>query len=357
MVDRSKLRDIEDEAAFGELAHFVFVEILGLETTVGLFEAIEIGGVVLLESADEGLHVELGAGLVLAEVSEADFNLVAELGGLLFGFGDAVFVAFGKLDLFLVASAAFGWPEKGAEGLGNPDPVDKTATFLAGFDFFDPFIGSFFVPIVGDRTSDDLNPKFFGGVGIELGERTSDTGKRVDLEIIEGFDWESFILDEAELGRVDNGVFVAAVDVVFVHFVNLDGRILGVNLTLNEALEDFGYPDVETDLAAGGNDFEAEVFLDAARVFEFFGVAQDAVEASKKLLGGELLFVVSARDFEHKENGVDIEDFEPVELLVIAIGKKTEDTDNRNPDVRLQNEMDKLRKHNNFIIAHCAKTR
>ena len=62
-------------------------------------------------------------------------------------------------------------------------------------------------------------------------------------------------------------MFRAVVDVVLAHFVDLDGGVLGVNLALDEALEDFGDPNIEADLAAGGDDFERKVFLDAAGVF------------------------------------------------------------------------------------------
>ena len=79
--------------------------------------------------------------------------------------------------------------------------------------------------------------------------------------------------------------------------MDLDGGILSVNLAFDEALEDFGDPDVEADLAACGDDFKAEVFLDAARAFQLGFVAEDAVEAGEELFGGELLFVVGAGDF------------------------------------------------------------
>ena len=61
---------------------------------------------------------------------------------------------------------------------------------------------------------------------------------------------------------------MAVIDVIFGDFVDLDGGVLGVNLALNERLKDFWYPNVEANLTFSGDDFEAEVFLDAARVFE-----------------------------------------------------------------------------------------
>jgi len=77
---------------------------------------------------------------------------------------------------------------------------------------------------------------------------------------------------------------------------------LSINLAFDEALKDFGYPDIEADLAASRNNLEAQVLLDAAGVFELSFVAQDAVETGKKLLGSELFFVVGARDLEHEQD-------------------------------------------------------
>ena len=94
-------------------------------------------------------------------------------------------------------------------------------------------------------------------------------------------------------------MFVAVVDVIFIAFVDLDGRVLGVNLTLDERLEDFWHPDIEANLSLGRDDFETEVFLNAARVFELVFVAQNAVEGGEKLLGGKFFFVVRAWDFQH----------------------------------------------------------
>ena len=68
-------------------------------------------------------------------------------------------------------------------------------------------------------------------------------------------------------------MFMAVVDVIFVAFVDLDGGVLRVDLTFDERLEDFWNPDVEADLTLGGDDFEAEVFLDTAGVSEFVFVA------------------------------------------------------------------------------------
>ena len=282
-----------------ELAHAVGVEVVKLETAAGEFEAVKVGGIELLEGADEGLHIEFGVGLVLTEVGEADFDFVAEFGGLFFGLGNAGFVALGEFGGLCFPAAAGGRAEEGAEGFDEPDPVEVAAweEFAAGFDLADPLVGGLLVPIVGDGTGEDLDPEFFRVVGIEFGEGAGDTGERVDFEGVEGFDGEGFVFGEGEFGGVDDGVLGAVVGVVLGHSVDLDGGILGVNLAFDEALEDFGNPDVEADLAAGGDDFKAEVFLDAARAFQLGFVAEDAVETGEELFGGEFLLVVGAGDF------------------------------------------------------------
>ena len=142
-----------------------------------------------------------------------------------------------------------------------------------------------------------MDPEFFPAVGVKFGEGAGDAGERVNFEGVEGFDGEGGVFGEGEFGGVDDGVFVAIVDVVFVAFVDLDGGVLGVDLAFDERLENFGHPDIEADLTFGGDDFEAEVFLDAAGGFEFVFVAQDAMEGGEELFGGEFFFVVGAGDF------------------------------------------------------------
>ena len=75
-------------------------------------------------------------------------------------------------------------------------------------------------------------------------------------------------------------------------------------------------------MAAGGDDFKAEVFLDAAGTFQLGFVAEDAVEAGEELFGGELFLVVGAGDFQHQENGIHVENLEAIELFVVAVGQK-----------------------------------
>lgn len=97
----------------GELAHAISIEVFVLEAAAGEFETIEVRGIILFESTNQSLHVELGVDLVLAEVGEADFDFVAELGGLFFGFGDTGFIAFGEFNLGgVAATTAGGWAEE-----------------------------------------------------------------------------------------------------------------------------------------------------------------------------------------------------------------------------------------------------
>ena len=206
------------------------------------------------------------------------------------------------------------------------------------------------MPIVRDGTSEDLDPEFLGIVGVEFGESASDAGEWVHLKGVEGFNGEGFVLGESEFGGIDYGVFSAVVGVIVGHGVDLDGGILGVNLALNEALEDFGNPDIEADLAAGGDNFEAEVFLDAAGASQFGFVAEDAVEAGEELLGGEFLLVVGAGDFQHQEDGIYVENLEAIEFFVVAVGQKGQDRDDRDPDVGESNELNNSGEHN-LIIA------
>ena len=94
-------------------------------------------------------------------------------------------------------------------------------------------------------------------------------------------------------------MFSTIVDIIFVHFKDLDGRVLGINLSLDETLEDFRNPDIEADLTLGRDNFKGKMFLDTARGAKFVFVAQDSVKRGEKLFRGELLFIVRSRDFEH----------------------------------------------------------
>lgn len=89
-------------------------------------------------------------------------------------------------------------------------------------------------------------------------------------------------------------------DIIFFDSVNLDGRVLRINLSFNKTLENFGDPNIEANLTASGNNLEAKMLLDAAGVAKFVAIAQNTVKAGKKLLGGELFFIVGTRNFEHQ---------------------------------------------------------
>ena len=73
------------------------------------------------------------------------------------------------------------------------------------------------------------------------------------------------------------------------------------------------------------------------------------MQTSKKLLGGEFLFIVRARDFEHQEDGIDVEHFEAVEFFVIAVAQKDKNGNNWNPNDWLNDELNNLRKHKYII--------
>ena len=55
--------------------------------------------------------------------------------------------------------------------------------------------------------------------------------------------------------------------VIFGNFFDLDARVLGVDLTFYEIAKDLWSPDIETDLAAGGDDFKGKMFLDTFGIF------------------------------------------------------------------------------------------
>ncbi len=87
----------------------------------------------MFKGPDEGLHIEFCGDFVGAEIGEADFDLVAELGCLFFGLGDSGFVAFGDFDLdgfsvggHFFAATGRGSP-KGGEDLDEPRKVDIDA--------------------------------------------------------------------------------------------------------------------------------------------------------------------------------------------------------------------------------------
>ena len=88
MINRGKFGNIENEAFVGELTEFVGFEVFSVKTATDGFEAIEVSGVILLEGTDQSLHIELGVNLAVTEVSEANFNLIPQFGGLGFGSGN-----------------------------------------------------------------------------------------------------------------------------------------------------------------------------------------------------------------------------------------------------------------------------
>lgn len=300
----------------------------------------------MFEGADESLHIEPGVGFVVAEIGETDFDFIAEFGGFFFGFFDLGFESVGKFDFGGgIIGATFGGTEKGPGDFGDPSPIyaEDFDGLVAGFNFLNPFVGGVFVPVVRDRTSKDLDPHFFGFVGVEFGEGAGNAGEGVDFEIFERADGEDFIFGKGDFGAVSDLMGGSSgIDVIFGNFFDLDARVLGVDLAFDKVTEDFRGPDIEADLATGGDDFEGEVFLGATGIFELFGVAEDAMEGGEKLFGGEFFFVVGAGDFEEENDGVDIEDFDLVEFFVVAVGEKAENSDDGNPDYRHKNKVDDI---------------
>ncbi|TWP27571.1 hypothetical protein EUA62_01265 [TM7 phylum sp. oral taxon 348] len=90
---------------------------------------------------------------------------------------------------------------------------------------------------------------------------------------------------------------IDAVSVVFLSRLDLDGRILGVDLPFDEVLQMLRGTDIETDLPSHTGDLKREVLLDAGGSVELLLVAEDTVQGSEELLGGELFLVVVSRDF------------------------------------------------------------
>ena len=112
------------------------------------------------------------------------------------------------------------------------------------------------MPIIRDGTGENLDPELFPALGVEFGEGAGDAGERVDFEVVKSFDGKSGVVGKGDFAGVSNGEFFAVINVIFVHFVDLNGGVLGVDLAFDEALEDFWHPDVEANLAAGGGDFK-----------------------------------------------------------------------------------------------------
>ena len=113
-------------------------------------------------------------------------------------------------------------------------------------------------------------------------------------------------------------IFFAAIDVIFVHAIDLHARILGVNLAFNEGLENFWHPDEEADLIASRGDFEGEMLLYTSAILEFSRITQNAVQRHKHLLSTELVLVVVLWNFEHQKHAIDIENLHAIELAVIT---------------------------------------
>ena len=84
-----------------ELALLVGIKRSFIEGSAGHLETVKVGRVELLESTNEGLHVELGVNFVFAYIDKANLDFVTKFGSLLFCFCDLSFGALGKLNFYL----------------------------------------------------------------------------------------------------------------------------------------------------------------------------------------------------------------------------------------------------------------
>ena len=109
MINRGKFRNIENEAFIGELTEFVGFEVFSVKTATDGFEAVEVGGVILLKSTDQSLHIELSINFTVTEVGKADFNLITEFGSLSFGSGNLRFNTFREFDGWFWTTRATAW--------------------------------------------------------------------------------------------------------------------------------------------------------------------------------------------------------------------------------------------------------
>ncbi len=135
-----------------------------------------------------------------------------------------------------------------------------------------------------------------------FGECTSDTGKRVNFKVLECLDRQHLVVGHGHLVGIYDSVYAVVRRVVFIGFVDLDGWVLGVDLSFNEALQCFWDPDIKTDLPIDRRDLETEVFLYAMVHAEFLVVSQDSVKAGEQLLGRELRFIVGSRYLEREQD-------------------------------------------------------
>ena len=205
----------------------------------------------------------------MAKVGKADFNFITELCGFFLSLVNLNFNALGNL-WFIRASPALRRLKKCAKGREDPIPVDtkEAGRAMAVFHFFNPFVGSRFMPIIRDRTDLDLNPELFPALGAEFSQSTGDAGEGVDLKVFEGLNRESFILCEDDFRGIDDRVCLPGfIDIIFFNAVNLDCGVLSINLALDKTLKNLWHPDIKADLTASRNDFKTKVFLNSAGAF------------------------------------------------------------------------------------------
>ena len=118
MEDTCHLLNIEQKAAVGKEAQLIAVEVFLAEAIVAHGETIEVGAVILLEGTDDCLHAQPRVSGAIAKICNANLDLVAQLGGLFLGLGNAGFVAIGELRY--CRHVAFGWLPQCHEELAKP---------------------------------------------------------------------------------------------------------------------------------------------------------------------------------------------------------------------------------------------
>ncbi len=89
-----------------------------------------------------------------------------------------------------------------------------------------------------------------------------------------------------------------AVRVVLFECVDLNRRVLSVDLAFDEVLQVFWHPDIKTDEFVDGGDLETDVFLEPARHAQLALVTQNTVQAGEQLLCRELFLVVGTRNLK-----------------------------------------------------------
>ena len=104
--------------------------------------------------------------------------------------------------------------------------------------------------------------------------------------------------------------------VIFLCLINLNSWVLGVYLSLDETLQRFWYPRVETYLPIDRSYLKTEMFLLAATHAQFFFVAQNTVQTGKQLFGRKLGLVIGTRYLKHEQCALHLDGV--IDSLIVA---------------------------------------